>query len=165
MESRHDVILIGDWSTSDHSSSDDGPPERCSRAPPRIRSRYEEGEVWYEDDEGGEDDLFPYLPHTFILGQVCIHACSVHTYKITVCLHVNYLNCGQQSGQHHFLIGNLQTCKVKPCDRARHIVTLDHIVNMLLKNVLSGFIHSINIPFIVRTAKRAKVCLAYYHLG
>ena len=47
-------------------SSDGSPPERCS-----TMSRYEEGEVWYE---GGEDDLFPYLPHTFILGQVCVHA-------------------------------------------------------------------------------------------
>ena len=49
-------------------SSDVSPPERCS-----TMGRCEEGEVWYE---GGEDDLFPYLPHTFILGQVCVHASS-----------------------------------------------------------------------------------------
>ena len=45
-ETRHDVIIIGVSHTSDDFSCDDGPPERCSRAPPRIRSRYEEGEVW-----------------------------------------------------------------------------------------------------------------------
>ena len=45
-ETRHDVIIIGVSYTSGDFSCDVGPPERCSRAPPRIRSRYEEGEVW-----------------------------------------------------------------------------------------------------------------------
>ena len=46
-----------------------------------------------------------------------------------------------------------------------HVYKVQILLAMLLKNVLSGFIRSINIPFIVRTAKRAKVCLACYHLG